>query len=144
VLQVIKECLRLYPAAPIVARHLVEDTEINGYKLPAGCSVAFNLHKTHRNPVWFPDPERFDPERFRPGSDQAVNRHPFSYLPFGGGPRNCVGQKYAMLQMKTVISTVLRNFIVRSVTTREDLDDLKIDIVIRPIKGFKLKFIPRP
>jgi cytochrome P450 family 4 len=121
----------------------MEDININGYELPAGCSLAFNLHKTHRNPVWFPDPERFDPERFRPGSESTIKRHPFSYVPFGAGPRNCVGKKYAILQMKTVISTVLRNFTVRSVTTREELDDLKIDIIIRPINGFKLKFIPR-
>ncbi|PSN43623.1 Cytochrome P450 4C1 [Blattella germanica] len=138
---VIKESLRLFPAAPVVARDLVEEMVVGGHRLPAGCSVAFNLHKTHRNPTWFPNPELFDPERFRPG--QSKKWHPFCYLPFGAGPRNCVGQKYAQLQMKTVISTVLRNFHVKSATTREELDNLKIDIVIRPINGVRLKFIPR-
>lgn len=104
----IKETLRLYPSVPAVMRCLTEDVEIGGYTLPAGVSVALMIYGMHHNPSVYPDPEEFKPERFLP--ENSVGRHPFSFIPFSAGPRNCIGQKYGLLEIKVVLVNLLRRF----------------------------------
>ncbi|XP_046642004.1 cytochrome P450 4C1-like [Daphnia pulicaria] len=104
----IKETLRLYPSVPLFDRTILEDVQIGKYLIPAGCTVACPTFATHRNPKTFPDPLVFNPERFFP--DEAVGRHPYAYIPFSAGPRNCIGQRFAMLETKVVLSTLLRRF----------------------------------
>lgn len=87
--RVVKEILRLYPSAPLIARELMEELEINGVILPVGTSLSLLVYDLHRDPNHFPDPLRFDPDRFLP--DLVEKRHPFAYLPFMAGPRNCIG-----------------------------------------------------
>ncbi|XP_067000058.2 cytochrome P450 4C1 [Anabrus simplex] len=130
---VLKETLRLFPAAPIVTRELSKETDINNYTLPAGCTALIVSYKAHRNPQQFPNPEHFDPARFSPEA-----HHPYAYIPFGGGPKICIGQKYAMIQMKTVLSHVLRHYKVFPGCTRESLQDLQMGMVLRPTSGFRL------
>uniref|UniRef100_A0A1B0DL32 Uncharacterized protein n=1 Tax=Phlebotomus papatasi TaxID=29031 RepID=A0A1B0DL32_PHLPP len=138
--RVIKESLRLYPPVPYISRELTEDQLINGYPAPTGTLVEAHIFDLHRDPQYFPDPERFDPDRFLP--EQVEKRHPFAYLPFSAGPRNCIGQKFALLEIKTVIESILINFHLSPITQREDLVFVA-DLVLRTADPIKIKFTRR-
>jgi cytochrome P450 len=99
---VVKETMRLCPAAPIVVRKLLEPMELGGYEIPAGTTVAPCVHLVHRNPVVYPEPLAFRPERFleRPAGT-------YTWIPFGGGVRRCLAAPYAQMLMKQVIGTVV-------------------------------------
>ncbi|KYN04056.1 PREDICTED: probable cytochrome P450 4aa1 [Cyphomyrmex costatus] len=102
----IKESLRLYPSVPLVARTLGEDVKLGKYIIPAGCGVFISPYCTHRLSHHFPDPHDFKPERFN--SENSEGRHPYAYIPFSAGPRNCIGYKFAILEIKSIISAILR------------------------------------
>nr|WKR34923.1 cytochrome P450 CYP4NQ23 [Monolepta hieroglyphica] len=103
---VIKETLRLYPSVPYYGRAFSEDVEWEGIVYPKGCDIMVFAFAIQRDPKYFPDPLKFKPERF-----EELNKHsPYVYIPFSAGPRNCIGQKFAMLEMKSTISKVVRNF----------------------------------
>ncbi|XP_044736897.1 cytochrome P450 4C1-like [Chrysoperla carnea] len=104
----IKESQRLMPSIAEFQRYIKEDFPINNYVIPGGSTIGVMVYAMHIDPEIFPDPMKFDPDRFLP--ENSRNRHPFAYIPFSGGYRNCIGQKFAMLEMKAVISSVLRNF----------------------------------
>ncbi|KAJ9587511.1 hypothetical protein L9F63_028236, partial [Diploptera punctata] len=138
--QCVKEGLRLYPSVPFVLRTLTEDAKIGKIILPAGCGILVSPFATHRLPHIYPDPEKFDPDRFLP--DQVEKRHPYAFLPFSAGPRNCIGHKFALMEMKTVISTILRNFILTTVPGRETVN-LSYRITMRASGGIWLHLTPR-
>ncbi|KAL1422671.1 hypothetical protein MTO96_003849 [Rhipicephalus appendiculatus] len=94
----IKETLRLFPSIPLIGRHLEEDLVIDGYRIPKGANVYINLFSLHQNPKYFKDPQSFIPERFM--TEEFTARHPYSYLPFSGGPKNCIGQRFALLEVQ--------------------------------------------
>lgn len=105
--RVIKETLRLYPpAVGLFMRQALADVEIAGYTLPRHSLVQLFPYVCQRDPRWFPDPERFDPDRFLPERQRALP--PFAYFPFGGGPRVCVGNTFAMMEMMMVAATLLQ------------------------------------
>lgn len=107
--RVIQETLRLYPpAVGAFTRVPTEDTEIAGWQLKRGNLVRIFSFITHRDPRWWPEPLRFDPDRFLPGAAGA--RPQFSYLPFGGGPRICIGREFASAEMALIVATLLRRF----------------------------------
>ncbi|GFG33543.1 hypothetical protein Cfor_01031 [Coptotermes formosanus] len=138
--RVIKESLRLYPSVPSFSRLLMEDIEIGGYTIPAGCSIRVNIYMHNRNPDQFPNPEKFDPDNFLP--ERVAKRHPYAYIPFSAGPRNCIGQKFALLEEKTMLSYMLRHYRLRSLDKREDVNIL-MEIVSRPENGIRLNITPR-
>ncbi|XP_069699708.1 cytochrome P450 4C1-like [Periplaneta americana] len=138
--RVIKESLRLYPSVPIFARQLHSEAKLDNFTIPAGCSVAFHVYNVHRNPEQFPNPENFDPDNFLP--EKVAKRHPYAYIPFSAGPRNCIGQKFALLEEKTVLSYVLRNYEVTSLDKRQDIT-LMPELVLRPEKGINISIKPR-
>lgn len=105
---VIKEALRLYPSVPLVGRHLEEDMNIMGYEIPANTQVLISLWMLHHNPNVWPDPSAFIPERFE--TEECKKHHPYAWVPFSAGPRNCVGQNFAMLEEKVVLAMLLRRF----------------------------------
>ncbi|XP_017034672.3 probable cytochrome P450 4d14 [Drosophila kikkawai] len=105
---VIKESLRLFPSVPIIGRHITEDTVLDGKLIPANSDVIILIYHAHRDPDFFPEPEKFIPERFSLERKGEIN--PFAYTPFSAGPRNCIGQKFAMLEMKSTVSKMLRHF----------------------------------
>ena len=106
---VIKETLRLYPPAiGIFAREAKQQIELGGYEIPRGSIVYAFCYVTHRDQRWFPEPERFDPERFLGEKEGKVS--PFAYFPFGAGPRACIGAQFALTEMTLVAACLLRRF----------------------------------
>uniref|UniRef100_A0A1E1WM70 Cytochrome P450 n=1 Tax=Pectinophora gossypiella TaxID=13191 RepID=A0A1E1WM70_PECGO len=136
----IKESLRIYPSVPFIARYITEDAELGGYTVPAGTIVQIDIFDCHRNPEIWPEPEKFIPERFLP--ENCVGRHSYAYIPFSAGARNCIGQKFAMLEMKTMMSCLLRRFKLEPVTTHEDIV-FYADLVLRTKNPIYVKFRPR-
>ena len=106
--QVIKESLRLYPPAHLSARTALADRDFDGYRIPAGTRVLLSIYLTQRDPRHWPDPDRFDPERFSPENSAA--RAAYTYLPFGGGPRNCIGFAFAELELRLVLARLLQRY----------------------------------
>jgi cytochrome P450 len=109
------ETLRVYPILPIVARQLQAPLSVGGRKIPAGVNVAACIYLAHRRPAAFPEPDRFQPERFL---SRAYS--PYEYLPFGGGSRRCLGMTLALLEMKVVLGTMLAS--------------LELDLEGRPVR----------
>ncbi|XP_044728440.1 cytochrome P450 4C1-like, partial [Chrysoperla carnea] len=132
----IKEALRLFPSVPVIARQLTDEENIDGYRLPIGADILIVPYVLHRDPVQFPNPEAFDPDNFLP--ERVSKRHPYSYIPFSAGPRNCIGQKFAQLAVKTVVSTILRQYYIESRDKREDLIVVPNTVLV-PKKGIKIK-----
>ncbi|XP_075982145.1 uncharacterized protein LOC142980547 [Anticarsia gemmatalis] len=124
----IKESLRLYPPVHFISRNLKEKVVLNNYEIPPGTMCHVHIYDLHRRPEWYPDPEKFDPDRFLP--ENSAKRHPYAYIPFSAGPRNCIGQKFAMMEMKIAVAEVLREFELKPVTKPEDIEIIA-DIVLR-------------
>jgi cytochrome P450 len=101
---VIREAIRLYPPAPGVAREPIEDINIGGFEVPKGSLVTGNSYAMHHDARFFDDPERFNPERFAPGWEERIPR--YAYLPFGAGPRVCIGNAFAMMEARLVLATI--------------------------------------
>ncbi|KYM86394.1 putative cytochrome P450 6a13 [Atta colombica] len=106
---VILETLRKYPPAPLFARRCEYKYRIpdSNVELPAGLRVVIPIYGLHHDPNYYPDPARFDPERFTEKNKRT--RHPYTYLPFGEGPRNCIGMRFALLQIKMGIIAFLKD-----------------------------------
>ncbi|KAK8785002.1 hypothetical protein V5799_008633 [Amblyomma americanum] len=138
--RVLKECQRLFPPVPMIGRSVENDVQIGKYTVPKGSDVDVFLYALHRDPSVFPEPEVFDPDRFLP--ENVVRRHPFAYVPFSAGPRNCIGQKYASMEVKIVIATILRHFLLKAVDQRDQLI-LTCELVLRPVNGLRVAFAPR-
>ncbi|XP_058802590.1 cytochrome P450 4C1-like [Phymastichus coffea] len=134
----IKETLRLYPPVPALSRRLKEDLVIRGYLVPAGTEVVSHMIDLHRNPDYWPEPEKYDPDRFLP--ERALKRHPYSYIPFSAGPRNCIGQKFALMELKCLLARILYNFQLKTVTKRTDMK-LTLNLVVRPTQPVYVKFV---
>jgi cytochrome P450 len=106
--QVIDETMRLYPPIHIGNRIAATELHYDGHRIPAGTRVVYSIYLTHRHEAHWSDPERFDPERFGPQAGQKPP--PYAYLPFGGGPRNCIGAAFAQVEGKVVLSRIIQNF----------------------------------
>ena len=106
---VLKEVERLYPPSPFLFRGVVKDIEYAGYHIPAGWYVVISPMLTHRMSEIYAAPTRFDPERFAPPREED-KQHPFALIGFGGGIHSCIGFEFAQMQMKIVLSSILRNY----------------------------------
>jgi len=136
--QCIRESLRLYPPIQIIGRQTDKEfTTSNGYKIPSGSTCYVPLLCVHRDPKNFPNPEVFDPDRFSP--QVSAGRHPYSFIPFSAGPRNCIGQKFALLEEKALLACIFRKYKIQSLVNRNDVN-VDISIVLKPSTKLKMKF----
>ncbi len=106
--QVIKEALRMYPPIHVGNRHAGEDMNVCSYHVPAGTRVMYSIYLTHRDRDYWENPEQFCPARF--DRQQESRRPAFAYVPFGGGPRNCIGAAFAQVEAKIVLARILQLF----------------------------------
>ncbi|KAH8380304.1 hypothetical protein KR009_009855, partial [Drosophila setifemur] len=133
---VIKESLRMYPPVPIVGRKLVSDFKYTHSKfgdgvVPAGTEIIVGIFGIQRQPDTFPDPDKFIPERFENGDRVA----PFKMIPFSAGPRNCIGQKFAQLEMKMMLAKIVREY--ELLPLGKPVECI-VNIVLRSSSGFQL------
>ncbi|XP_017867898.1 PREDICTED: cytochrome P450 4p1-like [Drosophila arizonae] len=137
----IKETMRLFPSVPIMSRMAVKETELpNGLILPPGAVTMLHIYGLHRNPKYWSSPEEFQPERFLP--ENSKDRHTYAFMPFSAGQRNCIGQKYAMLEMKTLLIVVLKKFKVLPLIDPKDLV-FQTGITLRCKNNIKVKLVKR-
>ncbi|CAL1529501.1 unnamed protein product [Lymnaea stagnalis] len=104
----ISEAIRMAPPGIFIDRQCVEAIDVQGVHIPKGMVVLIPVYAIHNDPDLWPEPEKFDPERF--SSVNKESRHPYAFLPFGHGPRNCIGMRLAMLELKITIAAVLQRF----------------------------------
>ncbi|KAJ8670667.1 hypothetical protein QAD02_001926 [Eretmocerus hayati] len=135
----IKESLRLYPSVPFISRKLGQDLQLSKYLIPAGAIVHVHIYDLHRDANFWTEPNKFDPERFSP--DTIGKRHPYSYIPFSAGPRNCIGQRFAMMELKATIAYLLRNFYLEPIDLAHEIP-IVVDLVLRPARPIQMKLIP--
>ncbi|WP_084697884.1 cytochrome P450 [Muricoccus aerilatus] len=137
--QAIQEVLRLYPPAPIIARTAQRATELGGTALEAGTTVLIPVIATHRHRALWEEPDRFDPGRFAPGAVKARHRH--AWIPFGAGPRTCIGAGFALDEATAILATLLP-----AVTLRPEPGfdpGLSMRITLRPTRGMPMRVHPR-
>jgi cytochrome P450 len=124
--RVLAETIRLYPPVWSISRVVLEEHEMAGYTIPAGAIVVVSPYLVHRDPRWYPDPERFDPGRW---TDEEQEKRPkFSYFPFGAGPRVCVGESFAWMEATMILSTMARRWQARLVKGHPTVPDPKVTI----------------
>lgn len=122
----LKECMRLIAPVPAISKTLAQDTKICGHTIPKGLTVILHLFYMHRNPNLYPDPLSFRPERFMSVNDKSA----FNFVPFSAGPRNCIGQKYALLEVKIFLTLALLRYSFKSLKKLEDIE-YSFEIVTR-------------
>lgn len=101
---VIQESMRLYPPIWAIERRVIAGDVIGGYRIPAGSSIVISPYVLHRQPEYWPEPDRFDPQRFE------GDKRPAAYIPFGAGPRYCIGNEFAMMEARLIVAMVMQSF----------------------------------
>ncbi|XP_055537246.1 cytochrome P450 4C1-like [Wyeomyia smithii] len=137
----VKECLRLWPPIPFVSRGVTEDIVLaDDDIIPAGCIANILFYGLHRDPEQFPNPDVFDADGFLP--ENVERRNPYAYVPFSAGPKNCIGQKYAMLKLKVIVTHSLLQFKVLPKTRLEEIHFVS-DLVLRSCTPVVVRFVKR-
>ena len=134
--QVINEALRLYPPFWMVDREAVADDRVGDIAIPRGSTVVVFIHGVHHSPQYWDNPESFDPERFSKANEKMHT--PFAHLPFGAGPRGCIGGNYAMLQILMILSVLLRKYDFRLVPGQAI--EARPMVILRPEHGIRMTF----
>ncbi len=132
--KVFAESMRMYPPAWTIGRNVLEDVEIGGYTIPKGALVLTSQYIVHHDERWFPEPEKFDPERWTP--EEKEKRPKFSYFPFGGGTRICIGEAFAWMEGALLIATLAQKW--RMKLAPEHKIELQPLITLRPKYGMKM------
>lgn len=136
--RVLEETLRLYPV-PWLERRAAQADTIDGYHIKAGSLIYISPYLTHRHPGFWDDPERFDPDRFT--EDRSAQRPRFAYFPFGGGPRQCIGNRLAQLEAQLTLATIAQRYRLRMVPDHPV--ETKMQITTSPRYGLKMTLEPR-
>lgn len=132
---VLAESMRLFPPAWIVGRRALAEHEVGGYRLPPGSLVGMSQFLVHHDPRWFPEPDRFAPERWRP--EEEAGRPKFSYFPFGGGPRLCIGEPFAWMEGVLVTATIAQRWRMR-LAAGQAVEPLPL-VTLRPKHGMRMR-----
>ena len=133
--QVLKESMRLYPPVPLMSRQAANDTTLDGRAIARGTSVLMPIYAIHRHAKRWSDPDRFDPARFAPEREKAMSR--YQYMPFGAGPRICIGMSFAMVEATAILATLLRDARFAPAGTRDPSPVARVTLV--PRGGMPLK-----
>ncbi|CAJ0922407.1 unnamed protein product, partial [Mesorhabditis belari] len=140
--QIIKESARIFPPVPIVQREIQNDFQSGEFILPKGCVVWINPMIIHRNrKVWGDDFMQFKPERFAPENEKP--RHPYDLIPFSAGLRNCIGQRFALLEEKVMVMHLIKNYKLFPTEVGFHENELREEIVTKPHRGLKLRIEKR-
>lgn len=143
--QVVRETLRRYPPAAVVFRKTREDVEIGGYRVPEGTTLTVPQFRVHTDERWWDDPETFDPDRWAgakagdPG-DTPGDRPEYAYFPFGGGPRHCIGMRFAMLELQLALATFAKRF---AVSHGQGEVEVELGATIHPKNDLRLRVTER-
>jgi cytochrome P450 len=132
-LRVLKEAMRLYPPAYIIGRKSIREVDIGPYRLPANTTLFINIFGMHRSAKYFPNPEQFDPDRFWPEAEKKMRS---SYIPFGGGPRVCIGNQFALLEGHLLLAAITQRVTFEATTDR--VIEPEPLITLRPRGGVSL------
>ncbi|XP_035516950.1 cytochrome P450 3A40 [Morone saxatilis] len=138
---VINESLRLYPIAPRLERVAKATVEINGIVIPKDMVIMVPTWPLHRDPDLWPEPEEFKPERFSKENKETID--PYTYMPFGAGPRNCIGMRFALVMMKLAIVEILQSYSFSVCKETEVPFEMDIQGLLMPKRPIKLKLEPR-
>ncbi|OEL32318.1 Cytochrome P450 711A1 [Dichanthelium oligosanthes] len=141
--QVIKEAMRFHLVSPLIARQTSERVEIGGYVIPKGAYVWLAPGVLARDAAQFPEPEEFRPERFAAEAEEERARHPYAHIPFGVGPRACIGHKFALQQVKLAVVELYRRYVFRHSPAMESPIQFDFDLVLAFRHGVKLRAIRR-
>jgi cytochrome P450 len=136
--QVIQEALRLYPPFWMIDRMAIADDQVGDLAIPAGSTVIVYVYGAHHAPRYWNDPESFNTDRFTKGNEKLQT--PFTYLPFGAGPRGCIGGNYAMLQILMIMSSLLRKYDFE--LTPGQTIEARPMVILRPRHGIRMSFTP--
>ena len=129
-LEVFKETMRLYPPAAVILREALHDSEVAGYRIPKGYNVMLSPFTLHRKLEYFPEPEVFDPGRFQPEREKLLPRH--AYIPFGAGPRICIGNHFALMEGQLLIATLAQRVTFTLVPGQTVEPDSLHNLALRP------------
>ncbi|XP_076127632.1 thromboxane-A synthase isoform X2 [Alosa pseudoharengus] len=138
---VVSETLRMYPPGFRYARTVEEDCMVNGQALPKGATLEIPAAFLHYDPEHWPEPDKFIPERFT--AEAKASRHPFVYIPFGAGPRSCVGMRLAQLEMKMALTLILQRFTVEACSETKVPLELKSQSTLGPKNGILVQISKR-
>jgi cytochrome P450 len=105
---VLNESLRLYPPAWTLGRRALGEDQIGGYSVAPNTVIAISTYSLHRHPAFWDEPEAFKPERF--SAENSLGRHRFAYIPFGGGPRQCIGNNFGLMEACLIIASIAQRF----------------------------------
>ncbi|XP_011297741.1 cytochrome P450 4C1 isoform X2 [Fopius arisanus] len=132
---VIRETIRLFPVGPVLPRKTTDEIKLSTCTLPKNCSVMMLPFAVHRDPKYWSEPDKFIPERFTP--ENSKDRHPYAYIPFSGGPRSCLGPRYALMVLRIMVAHLLRSY---ELTTSMKIDNLQLitHISTRSLNGHKI------
>ncbi len=137
----VQEAGRMYPPVAQVPRGILKDVEFGGYLLPAGTYVLLAIGAAHWEPRYFPNPERFDPDRFAPPRDED-KRTPYALATFGGGPRICIGVNFAQVEIKAMAAEILRSYTLEPIAPHE-VTQIYPGLVGQPEQGIRMRMKPR-
>jgi cytochrome P450 len=128
---VMDETMRMYPPAWLTNRRAIEADEIEGFAVPAGAQLTVSPYATHHDPALWPDPFQFDPERFTP--ERSADRHRYAYFPFGGGPRVCIGNNFALMEAQMFLAAAAQSYRLELIPERPVVPEALI--TLRPKDG---------
>ena len=137
--QVFSEAMRLYPPAPIITRTVLKDFQLGEYLIPEGTVLIVPIYAVHHHAALWSDPELFDPDRFSPENSRA--RHRYAYMPFGAGPRVCIGNAFAVMEAVAILAVLLQKMRLAAIETHPRKPVMKV--TLRPNKALKMKLVAR-
>lgn len=132
---VIDECLRLHPPFWFENRNVMQDVELGGHRIPKGSMVVFSRYSLHRHPGFWNEPDRFDPSRQNPDAPEN-RRTTYAHIPFGGGPRICIGVNFATMELMVILVVLAKRF--RVIVDKTNRHEMSAQLTMAPKHGVRV------